>query len=101
MRGGYDGSDDVADLKRIMISIPDGLLQEVDGIVATEKLSRSHFVREAMRLYIEDRNRKALQDMMRRGYEEMANINLTLAEEWLTADGESYDMMPTLFAESE
>ncbi|MDF2500762.1 MAG: hypothetical protein K0Q77_1476, partial [Anaerosporomusa subterranea] len=39
----------VAELKRIMISIPNSLLQEVDGIVAVDKLSRSQFIREAMR----------------------------------------------------
>jgi CopG family transcriptional regulator/antitoxin EndoAI len=91
----------VAELKRIMISIPNSLLQEVDGIIAMEKLSRSQFVREAMRLYIEERKRKAVRDMMRKGYQEMAIINLTLAEEGLTADVEVYDMMPTLLVERE
>jgi CopG family transcriptional regulator / antitoxin EndoAI len=91
----------VAELKRIMISIPNSLLQEVDGIIAMEKLSRSQFVREAMRLYIEERKRKAVRDMMRKGYQEMAIINLTLAEEGLTADVEVYEMMPTLLVERE
>lgn len=91
----------MAELKRIMISIPNSLLQEVDGIIAMEKLSRSQFVREAMRLYIEDRKRKAVRDMMRKGYQEMAVINLTLAEEGLSADVEVYDMMPTLLVERE
>ncbi|MBP2655765.1 MAG: hypothetical protein H6Q73_3334 [Firmicutes bacterium] len=91
----------MAELRRIMISIPNSLLQEVDGIIAMEKLSRSQFVREAMRLYIEDRKRKAVRDMMRKGYQEMAIINLTLAEEGLNADVEVYDMMPTLLVERE
>lgn len=91
----------MAELKRIMISIPNSLLQEVDGIIAMEKLSRSQFVREAMRLYIEDRKRKAVRDMMRKGYQEMAIINLTLAEEGLPADVEVYDMMPTFLVERE
>jgi CopG family transcriptional regulator/antitoxin EndoAI len=91
----------VAELKRIMISIPNSLLQEVDGIVAMEKLSRSQFVREAMRLYIEERKRKAVRDLMRKGYQEMAGINLALAEEGLSADVEVYEMMPTLLVERE
>lgn len=94
------GGDSVADLKRIMISIPDSLLQEVDGIVAMEKLSRSQFVREAMRLYIEDRKRKTIRDLMRRGYQEMAVINLALAEEGLLAETEVLEM-PTLLVERE
>lgn len=91
----------MAELKRIMISIPNSLLQEVDGFIAMEKLSRSQFVREAMRLYIEERKRKAVRDLMRKGYQEMAAINLTLAEEGLSADVEVYEMMPTLLVERE
>lgn len=91
----------MADLKRIMISIPNSLLQEVDGIIAMEKLSRSQFVREAMRLYIEERKRKTVRDMMKKGYQEMAIINLALAEEGLVADAEAYDLLPTLLTERE
>lgn len=91
----------MADLKRIMISIPNSLLQEVDGIIAMEKLSRSQFVREAMRLCIEERKRKAVRDMMRKGYQEMAVINLSLAEEGLLADADVFDMTPSLIAERE
>ncbi|WP_245698191.1 CopG family ribbon-helix-helix protein [Dendrosporobacter quercicolus] len=90
----------MAELKRIMISIPNSLLQEVDGIIAMEKLSRSQFVRDAMRLYIEDRRRKAIRDNMRKGYQEMAIINLALAEEGLYADAD-YIEMPSLLAERE
>lgn len=94
------GGDGVAELRRIMISIPDSLLQEVDGIIAMEKLSRSQFVRDAMRSCIEDRKRKEVRDMMRRGYQEMANINMALAEEGLSADADMFEM-PTLLAERE
>ncbi len=94
------GGEGVAELKRIMISIPNSLLQEVDGIIAMEKLSRSQFVREAMRLYIADRKRKAVRDMMRKGYQEMGGINLSLAEEGLLADADLFEM-PTLLAERE
>ncbi|VBB05815.1 arc-type ribbon-helix-helix [Lucifera butyrica] len=92
----------MAELKRIMISIPNTLLQEVDGIIAMDKLSRSQFVREAMRLYIEDRKRKAVRDMMKKGYQEMAVINLSLAEEGLMIDSEVFETIsPTLLAERE
>lgn len=91
----------MAELKRIMISIPNSLLQEVDGIIAMEKLSRSQFVREAMRLYIEDRKRKAIRDVMRKGYQEMAVINLALAEEGLFADADIFEMPTLLAAERE
>lgn len=79
----------MAELKRIMISIPNSLLKEIDGIVAMEKLSRSQFVRNAMCLYIEDRKRNAIIESMRKGYQEMAAINLSLAEEGLYADADA------------
>lgn len=94
------GGESVAELRRIMISIPNSLLQEVDGIIAIEKLSRSQFVRDAMRLCIEERRRKEIYDKMRKGYQEMAGINLTLAEEGLLADADLFEM-PTLLAERE
>ena len=91
----------MAELRRIMISIPNALLQEIDGIIAMDKLSRSQFVRDAMRLYIEDRKRKAVRDMMKKGYQEMAVINLTLAEEGLLEDIDTFELMPGLLAERE
>lgn len=91
----------MAELRRIMISIPNSLLQEVDGLIAMEKLSRSQFVREAMRLYLEDKKRKAVRDRMKKGYQEMAVINLALAEEGLLADSEAYELGPTLLVERE
>ncbi|NMA51912.1 MAG: ribbon-helix-helix protein, CopG family [Peptococcaceae bacterium] len=64
-----------------MISLPDALLEEVDGIAAAEQLNRSEFIREAMKLYIAERKRRKLREEMKRGYIEMAKINLALAME--------------------
>lgn len=68
-------------MKRIMISLPDNLLAEMDGIVARERLNRSELIREAMRLYISERKRRQLREQMKQGYLEMAKINLALAVE--------------------
>ncbi|MFZ5944423.1 MAG: CopG family ribbon-helix-helix protein [Bacillota bacterium] len=78
----------MSDLKRIMISLPDYLLDEVDGIVALEKKNRSEFIREAMKLYIEERKRRFLREQMRIGYQEMATINLALAQESIINEDE-------------
>lgn len=90
----------MAEIKRIMISIPNSLLQEVDGIIAMDKLSRSQFVREAMRSYIEERKRRSIRDMMKKGYQEMAVINLALAEEGLLVDADMFQLT-ALLAERE
>lgn len=71
----------MSQVKRIMISLPDSLLEEVDGIVAAEQLNRSEFIREAMKRYISERKRRLLREQMKIGYMEMAQINLSLAIE--------------------
>ena len=78
----------MAQVKRIMISLPDSLLAEVDGIVAAEQLNRSELIREAMKLYISERKRRLLREQMKMGYLEMAKINLALALEQYRLEAE-------------
>jgi len=78
----------LAQYKKILISVPDNLLEELDIIVSNEKTNRSMLVREAMSLYIREKRRVELRDKMKRGYEEMAEINLRLAEGCLGADND-------------
>jgi len=74
----------VAQVKRIMITLPDNLLAEMDGIAAAEKSNRSELIREAMRFYLAERKRQQLREQMKKGYQEMARINRELAaEQWL------------------
>lgn len=73
-------------LKRVMISLPNSLLQEVDGIVQRENGNRSQFIREAMKLYIAERQKAEIREQMKQGYMEMGQINLELANSGLTAD---------------
>lgn len=70
----------MSQLKKILVTLPDTLLKEVDSIITVEKTNRSEFVREAMRLYIRERRRIEMRDKMRKGYQEMAEINIKLAE---------------------
>jgi len=75
--------------KRIMISLPDYLLQEVDKIVKHENSNRSEFIRQAMKVYLLERKKRQLRDSMQRGYMEMAKINLTIASESFQAEYEA------------
>ncbi|UMZ74881.1 CopG family ribbon-helix-helix protein [Natranaerofaba carboxydovora] len=75
--------------KRVMISVPNNLLQEVDGIVSSEKRNRSELIREAMRLYIRERKKDEIRQMMQKGYKEMGKINLDLANEAIEAENEA------------
>lgn len=78
-----------AQVKRIMISLPDSLLAEVDNIVEEESVNRSEFIREAMKLYIAERKRRILREQMKKGYLEMAKLNLALAIEYQRIENNS------------
>ncbi|MCW2276697.1 CopG family ribbon-helix-helix protein [Heliophilum fasciatum] len=74
------------DLKRIQVTLPEPLLMEVDRVLMVERMNRSQLIREAVNLYMTELKRKALRDQMRRGYVEMARINLELAMEGFIAE---------------
>lgn len=70
----------MSELRRIMISVPSSLLEEVDGIISSTKGNRSELIRNALRMYLDERRKLEMREMLRRGYIEMAEINLSLAE---------------------
>ncbi|GAA0351742.1 CopG family transcriptional regulator/antitoxin EndoAI [Bacillus horti] len=75
--------------KRIMISIPQHLLQEVDGVVEKENSNRSELIRQAMKMYLTERKKRHIREIMKKGYMEMANINLNMASEAFLAEEEA------------
>lgn len=79
----------MARTKRIMISLPQNLLKEVDGVVEMEKRTRSEFIREAMKLYLQERKKRQIRERMQEGYIEMARLNLALANEAISAENEA------------
>lgn len=76
------------DTKRIGISLPGNLLEEVDGAVAVEKRTRSEFVREAMYLYLQEIRKRKTSGELENGYMEMGELNLSLANEAFEAENE-------------
>ncbi len=45
-------------MARVMITMPDDFLREVDEVAAEEHRSRSELIREAIRVYFETRGRR-------------------------------------------
>ena len=80
------GGGIVDDWKRIMVSFPEQTLADIDMFAAQGKQSRNDFVREAIDAYLTGCRHEELVESMKRGYEEMASINLSLAEENLWQD---------------
>lgn len=75
--------------KRIMISLPQHLLQEVDGVAEKENSNRSELIRQAMSLYLRERKKRFIRETMQKGYMEMAKINLNIASEAFQAEEEA------------
>lgn len=86
-------------VKRIMISIPENLLKEVDGLANREKRNRSEFIREAMKLYISEQHKRNIREQMKKGYQEMAQINLCLAVENYEVENEAQEYYEEKLAE--
>jgi CopG family transcriptional regulator/antitoxin EndoAI len=91
----------MAESKRIIISLPNSLLQEVDDIVEMEHRNRSEFIREAMKLYIRERRKIQIRENMKKGYREMGLLNLTLSEIGLDIDGDTLKCYEERLAECE
>lgn len=43
-------------MARVLISMPDGFLNEIDDVATKEQRSRSELIREALRVYVNRRN---------------------------------------------
>lgn len=91
----------MAEVKKIAVCMPDTLLKEIDDLVCVESSNRSEFIRNAMRFYIKELKRSSTIERMKKGYMEMAEINITLAEVGLTADNETIIRYETRLAECE
>jgi CopG family transcriptional regulator/antitoxin EndoAI len=73
----------------IIIRLPQQLLAELDGFVEQENVNRNEFIYRATKMYIRERKKRQIVESMRRGYMEMAKINLAIASEAIQAEYEA------------
>lgn len=87
--GGFRGKGALSKSKRIAVSLPPYLLDEVDGIVARDRESRSNLICQATAMYLMERKKQFIRESLQQGYQEMAPINLHLASEAFDAEAEA------------
>lgn len=75
--------------KRIIITVPESLLFEMDSVTISECKNRSEIIREAIKFYLRERKVNLMKEQMKKGYLEMAQINLKIACESVSADDEA------------
>lgn len=87
--------------KRINISLPEDMLEEIDIAVKNAKTGRSRFFRQAIRYYLTNGTVQDIRGQMVKGYGEMGSINLDIAESWLVADNDQAERSEMLLREME
>jgi CopG family transcriptional regulator/antitoxin EndoAI len=73
----------------IKVELPQHLLTELDGYIKQDNVNRSEFIYQATKMYLRERKKRQIREGMRRGYMEMAKINLTIASEAFQAEYEA------------
>lgn len=73
----------------ILVKLPQNLLTELDGFIKQENINRSELIYQATKMYLRERKKRQIRESMRRGYMEMAKINLTIASEAFQAEIEA------------
>ncbi len=64
----------------LKIHLPENLIRDLDYYGQKENKNRNQIIKEAMQLFICEKNKLLMYEKMKNGYEEMGNINLALAE---------------------
>ena len=82
----------MAEIKKVLITLPESLLSEVDYLASLDNKDRSQFIGEAMQHYLQERKRTEFNTRMIQGYSEMAEINQKISEEWLEAENEAMNL---------
>lgn len=87
--------------KKILISLPEALLSEVDVLASEENVSRSKWIRESVTRTICQKRREVRERALEEGYLAMGKLNARLAEESIIADNEQLLTYELKLSESE
>lgn len=91
----------MSQLKKVLITVPDSLLEAVDIAAKGDNVNRSEFVREAMKMYLLEKKKRTNFEQMKKGYQEMAELNLNIAETYFAAEEEAFSSYEEKLAECE
>lgn len=91
----------MSQLKKVLITLPDYLLEEIDEMAKKENKNRSDVVRDVMKSYLSERHKQRIKNELIEGYQEMANINLEMAQMCMDADEENLRHYEEKLAECE
>ncbi len=73
-------------MTKILINLPESLVDEIDAIAKEQGVSRSLFIRESLCQVLRIKHKLEVEERMKLGYQEMAEINLEWSQLGLMAD---------------
>ena len=80
----------MAENKKILISISDKLLNEIDITAKNQKTTRSDFIRKAINFYLVENRKNEIREKMKAGYLEMSKINRSITEDGTEGEYEDF-----------
>lgn len=87
--------------KKIVLSVSEALLSEIDEISSSENVSRSQWITSVLKSRILSVRKRKNEEALKQGYKEMGKINSRLAEESIVADNEQLLAYEQKLSESE
>ena len=87
--------------KKLVINLSETLYIEFNKALQKDCKKRSEFIREAIILYIEEKKKVSYIDEMKRGYLEMAQLNLEIADMGFEIDIKDFKEYEVKLSESD
>lgn len=78
------------DYRKVLVSLPKDVLDEIDQCAQQENSNRSELIRQAVKEFLIAKRASLLRAQLKKGYEEMAQINLAIAEMCFEAENDTY-----------
>lgn len=91
----------MAGSKKLVVNLNESLYNEFNKALQEDCKKRSEFIREAIILYIEEKKRLNVFDQMKKGYMEMAQLNLEIADMGFANDVDELKKYEAKLAESD
>ncbi|UCZ53683.1 MULTISPECIES: CopG family ribbon-helix-helix protein [Bacillaceae] len=82
--------------KKIMVSLPQHLVNELDGLLERQNVNRSEIIHQATKMYLREQKKQQIRETMQQGYMEMAKINLNIATESFLVEEEAENTLDRL-----
>ena len=87
--------------RKVSVTLPDLLVTEVDALASSFNRSRSELIALAVKRYISETRKIELKEQLKKGYLEMGDINLSIAQNSLLSDESALNIYEEFLSESE